>query len=152
MNLDQSQVRAKPLSKDGKGLDSIYMKTLDQWLYDYSLSHQNKTNQQIHKLCVPLILFSILGMLWDWQYGDVRRAHIVAALGMVFYVRLGFKVAVLMFIQLALSFAILQFWSEQRSSLFLPNLGLFVFAWIGQFLGHKIEGKNPRSFRICSSC
>jgi uncharacterized membrane protein YGL010W len=123
------------------------MKTLDQWLYEYSVSHQNKTNQQIHKLCVPLILFSILGMLWDWQYMEVRAAHVVAALGMVFYVRLGFKVAVLMFVQLALSFAILQFWSTQRELLFLPNLGVFVFAWIGQFLGHKIEGKKPSFFQ-----
>jgi len=38
------------------------------------------------------------------------------------------------------------------SCLFLPEpwqvcLGLFVLAWIGQFIGHKIEGKKPSFFK-----
>jgi uncharacterized membrane protein YGL010W len=124
----------------------ICMKTLDQWLTQYSVSHQNKTNQQIHKLCVPLIFFSVLGMLWDWQYLDVRAAYVVAALGMAFYIRLGTKVALLMLAQIALFFAILTFWSQQQPSVFLPSLGLLVFGWAGQFLGHKVEGKKPSFF------
>jgi uncharacterized membrane protein YGL010W len=27
------------------------------------------------------------------------------------------------------------------------SLGLFVLAWIGQFIGHKIEGKKPSFFK-----
>jgi uncharacterized membrane protein YGL010W len=122
------------------------MKPLEQWLQEYSVSHQNKTNQLIHKLCVPLIFFSILGMLWDWQYQGIRVTYVVVALGMIFYFRLSTKVALLMLLQLTVFFAILFFWSEQQVSIFLPNLVIFVLAWIGQFLGHKIEGKKPSFF------
>ena len=119
------------------------MKTLDQWLSEYSVSHQNKTNQMLHKLFVPLIFLSVLGMLWDFQYMGVRAAHVVAFLGMIFYIRLGIGVAILMLVQVGLSFAILRFWSLQQGEIFLPNLYLFIFAWLGQFAGHKIEGRKP---------
>ena len=39
------------------------MKTLNQWFDEYAVSHQNKTNQTIHFICVPAIFFSIVGML-----------------------------------------------------------------------------------------
>ena len=39
------------------------MKTVTEWLDEYSESHQNKTNKVIHWLCVPAILFSIIGIL-----------------------------------------------------------------------------------------
>lgn len=29
-------------------------------------------------------------------------------------------------------------------------IALFVFAWIGQFYGHKVEGKNLLSLKICN--
>ncbi|MFI4968440.1 MAG: Mpo1-like protein, partial [Gammaproteobacteria bacterium] len=40
------------------------MKTVQSWLDDYSVSHQNPTNKRIHWICVPLIMLSALGMLW----------------------------------------------------------------------------------------
>jgi uncharacterized membrane protein YGL010W len=122
------------------------MKTLDQWLDQYATSHQNRTNQIFHKVCVPLIFFSVLGMLWDWNVMGVRLSYVFAILGMLFYVRLGLKASLLMLFQLAVCFAILTFWSEQAGSVFWPNLGIFVVAWIGQFIGHKIEGKKPSFF------
>ena len=36
------------------------MKSLDTWLDEYGVSHQNKTNKIIHYFCVPLIFFSIV--------------------------------------------------------------------------------------------
>src|SRR5210317_1609264 len=39
------------------------MKTIQQWYDDYAVSHQNKTNQRIHYICVPAIFFSIVGMI-----------------------------------------------------------------------------------------
>ncbi|WP_413290419.1 DUF962 domain-containing protein [Bdellovibrio sp. HCB337] len=122
------------------------MKTLDQWLQLYSVSHQNRTNQLIHKVCVPAIFFSLFGMIWGIQFGEVRLAWIIAILGMAFYIRLGVKSSLLMLFQLALTFVILHNWSQRTESLFLPNLGIFVVAWIGQFIGHKIEGAKPSFF------
>ena len=31
--------------------------------------------------------------------------------------------------------------------LFYTSLGIFVIAWIGQFYGHKVEGKKPSFFK-----
>lgn len=36
------------------------MKTIQQWLDEYSDSHQNSTNKSIHWVCVPAILFQLL--------------------------------------------------------------------------------------------
>ena len=118
-------------------------KNLDQWLQQYGVSHQNRINQLIHKVCVPLIFFSLLGMLWDIQWNDFRLAWFVALLGLIFYFRLSLKVFFIMVVQVALCFAILFFWSKQSESLFVPNLCIFILAWLGQFLGHKVEGIKP---------
>lgn len=123
------------------------MRTLDQWLAEYSRSHQNKTNQMLHKLFVPLIFLSTLGILWDWQYMEIRAAYVVAFCGMIFYFSLGIGIALLMLVQTGLSFAILSFWSQQQGSIFISNLFLFGFAWAGQFLGHKMEGSRPSFFK-----
>ena len=41
---------------------SMSKRTLEQWLSEYSVSHQNLVNKKIHWLCVPTIFVSILGM------------------------------------------------------------------------------------------
>ena len=41
------------------------MRTFEQWMDEYSVSHQNPTNQIIHKVCVPFIMLSVLGILWS---------------------------------------------------------------------------------------
>ena len=38
------------------------MKTMQDWLDAYAVSHQNKTNKAIHFICVPLIVFSVVGL------------------------------------------------------------------------------------------
>ena len=40
------------------------MKTMAQWLAEYGESHRHPTNKAIHWVCVPLILFSVLALLW----------------------------------------------------------------------------------------
>jgi len=40
------------------------MKTVQDWLIAYGESHQNPINKKIHWVCVPLIMFSLLGLLW----------------------------------------------------------------------------------------
>ncbi len=76
----------------------------------------------------------------------LRISYVFAILGMLFYVRLGLKAIVLMLIQLAVSFGILTLWSGQAGTVFWPSLAIFVVAWVGQFIGHKIEGKKPSFF------
>ena len=34
-----------------------------------------------------------------------------------------------------------------KNQLFLIYISIFIIAWIGQFIGHKIEGKKPAFFK-----
>ncbi|MEW4938675.1 Mpo1-like protein, partial [Acinetobacter baumannii] len=39
------------------------MKSIGEWFDEYSESHQNPINKKIHWVCVPAILFSIIGII-----------------------------------------------------------------------------------------
>lgn len=125
------------------------MKTLDQWLSEYSESHQNLTNQKIHKFCVPAIFFSILGMLWSIPAGPVNLALVALLIVMPFYVLLGTRALKLVLPQIFFYGLLLYLWenSSFKDQIFLTCLGIFVIAWVGQFIGHKIEGKKPSFFK-----
>jgi uncharacterized membrane protein YGL010W len=41
-----------------------------------------------------------------------------------------------------LCFTLIYFWSQSEYFL-ASNIVIFVLAWIGQFVGHKIEGQKP---------
>ena len=34
------------------------------WLNEYALDHQHPVNQLMHKICVPLIVVSLIGLMW----------------------------------------------------------------------------------------
>ena len=116
------------------------MRNLEQWLDEYSQSHQNSTNKRIHWLCVPAILFSLIGI--SWQLSTVLTIVLLAMM-LLFFIRLStpmfFAIGVLLLIMLSLV-AVL----PVGSSFYIA---LFVLAWIGQFYGHKVEGKKPSFFK-----
>jgi uncharacterized membrane protein YGL010W len=41
------------------------------------------------------------------------------------------------------NYALLEVLGRHSGQMALVSLGIFVVAWIGQFIGHKIEGKKP---------
>jgi uncharacterized membrane protein YGL010W len=127
---------------------------LHVWLDEYSVSHQNATNILIHKVCVPVIAFTVLGFLWSIPLPKFLRqslgnffSHFIpmAVIGPVlaFYFRLSTKMAVAMSIIILTAFAILAKMEQKRMPIFLISLIVFIIAWIGQFVGHGIEGKKP---------
>lgn len=126
------------------------MRTVDQWLSEYGESHQNETNKLIHWICVPLIFFSIVGLLYSiklpWVIGGytVNLAVIALILVAIYYLRLSLPlgIAMIVFIMICLS---LWFLIENYTGipLWIASITIFVLAWIGQFYGHKVEGKKP---------
>jgi len=44
------------------------MRRIDQLLNQYAESHQNQTNKWIHWFCVPIIFFTLLGIVGFIQY------------------------------------------------------------------------------------
>jgi uncharacterized membrane protein YGL010W len=134
------------------------VKSLNQWFDEYAVSHQNKTNQKIHYICVPVIFFSIVGMLMSIPNQFLQNsiglnnpfienwASVILIFVLMFYLRLSFT----MFLQM-LGFSILciigNYYLGLYTPLFYTSLAIFVIAWIGQFYGHKVEGKKPSFFK-----
>lgn len=122
------------------------MRSLDEWLSLYAESHQNPTNKHIHWVCVPAIFFSVLALLWSIPFsaldGWLNPATIVVALGLLFYARLSWRMALGVALVCAGCLA-LSAWLASVLVLWQFALGVFVVAWIGQFYGHKIEGAKP---------
>lgn len=114
------------------------MRTIDTLLAQYGDSHRNPVNEWVHIVCVPLIVFSVLGLLWS-VHAVVALAGSVAAL--FYYVKLSRPFALGMLAMLALMLIAL---AAMQPIVILPlSLVLFVLAWIGQFIGHQIEGRKP---------
>ncbi|UJR21208.1 hypothetical protein I4U23_024305 [Adineta vaga] len=131
---------------------------LHAWLDEYALSHQNATNIIIHKICVPTITFTVLGFLWSIPLPKTIRqnfghlfSHLIPMLVigpvLTFYFRLSTKMAIAMSILLSMAFIILGIMEQKHVRIFRVSLLIFVLAWIGQFIGHDIEGKKPSFFK-----
>lgn len=104
----------------------------------YSDSHRNPTNELIHFVCVPVIVFSLLGILWAIH---PALALVAVAASMWYYFQLSRPFAYGMLAMAAVMLAIL---AAMPAMTVLPlSIAVFVVAWIGQFIGHKIEGKKP---------
>jgi uncharacterized membrane protein YGL010W len=113
-------------------------RTIDVLLAKYSESHLNHTNELIHFVCVPVIVFTLLGILW-WIHPLAAVAVSVAALW--YYFQLSRPFAIGMLVMTVLMLGLLRLMPPQTV---LPlSIAIFVLAWIGQFIGHKIEGKKP---------
>ena len=69
-------------------------------------------------------------------------AFIVLLFVLLFYARLSVSMAfkIIIFSTICL---ILNFYIGQTVTLWIFSIGVFILAWIGQFYGHKIEGKKP---------
>jgi len=116
------------------------MKTISEWFEEYSDSHQNKTNKLIHWVCVPTIYFSIIGIL---AHFSALLTTLLLVLAFIFYARLDIVLTVAM-AALTLIMAWLIWILPVGTGFFIA---VFVFAWIGQFYGHKVEGKKPSFFK-----
>ncbi|MFC4891941.1 DUF962 domain-containing protein [Pseudofrancisella aestuarii] len=111
-------------------------RNLQDLLDEYASSHQNKTNQFIHSICVPAILFSILGILWSispWV------ALVAIVLSLLFYATLSVKYTIAMIIVSIIMLAVI----SVIPHIFFVSILVFVVSWIFQFYGHYLEGKNP---------
>lgn len=110
-------------------------------LAKYSESHLNPTNEIIHFICIPAIVFSLLGLIWAIH---PYAAMAVVLISMLYYFTLSVPFALGM---LLMSGAMLCILSMMPQAWVLRiSLAIFVIAWIGQFVGHKIEGKKPSFF------
>ena len=117
---------------------SSHPRNIDILLARYAESHRNHTNEIIHFVCIPLIVLSLLGILWA-IHPVVAIATTLASL--YYYTKLSRRFAIGMGLMSALMLGLLSLMPDMTV---LPlSIAIFVVAWIGQFIGHKIEGKKP---------
>jgi uncharacterized membrane protein YGL010W len=123
---------------------------VDRWLGNYSEDHRNPTNILVHWICVPLILWTAIAMLWVLPVPAALGrpglwAGVAMFLALSFYLRLsrplGFGMLAA-FVVLGLITEMLYRTLGPAPLLWLA-VAVFVAAWIAQFVGHKIEGKKP---------
>lgn len=128
--------------------------TADTWLDAYAESHQNPVNKRLHWICVPIIVLSLVGILWAIPVPEAF-SQISPALNwgttfmlasMVYYCIMSIPLALGM-VPVVLAITAIVAWMDSLSTpLIVLSAVLFVASWIGQFIGHKIEGKKPSLF------
>jgi uncharacterized membrane protein YGL010W len=132
-----------------------FMARIDKLLNEYGESHLNATNKAIHWVCVPAIVLSLIGLIWSIPIPDafssitagklpLNWATLFIAFALIYYVRLSIPLAIgmLVFIGILLSLGYL-IAVNIPLPLWTSCLIIFSVAWVGQFWGHKIEGKKP---------
>ena len=122
------------------------MKNIDQWFSIYAESHQNPKNKKIHYWCVPLIFYSTLAFLEGISRAEFLNlpfslSLVLVVLGGFFYLQLRSLLAVCGLVLALLSW--FSFYWINSQTLVYGGGAVFVIAWIGQFVGHKIEGAKP---------
>jgi uncharacterized membrane protein YGL010W len=143
-----------------KALDSSNSpapRPVDIYFNLYTENHKNATNKLIHWVCVPLIVFSIMGLVWAIPFpyikllgrynGYFNWASFLVAFSVYYYYKLSPVLSYLMLIVLfGFSYGIIELVVWQAAggpALWQVSLAIFVLSWIGQFIGHKIESKKP---------
>jgi len=126
------------------------MRSVNDWFGSYSGDHQNPTNRLIHWICVPAILWAVIAALWLVPVSaSIGRPGFWCGLVMVgafaFYWKLSRPLGAAMLVVFVL-FGLLTealYRTLGPHDLLWLAIGVFVVAWIGQFIGHLIEGRKP---------
>lgn len=132
------------------------MRTLQSLLDEYGQSHLEPANKAIHWVCVPLIVWAAIALLWSipfpWRVGSgiVPLNWAVFALipAQIYYFRLSRRLGSgLMLWNLAMLWLTAAVQAHSPWPLWQVALMVFVLAWAGQFVGHLVEGKRPSFFK-----
>ncbi|MBS0394522.1 MAG: DUF962 domain-containing protein [Proteobacteria bacterium] len=130
------------------------MRTVEDWLAEYGTSHQHPWNKVLHWICVPLIVLAVLGLLAALPVPAPLRgrplanwASLATLAALAYYAWLSPRLAAGMLLPLALAGVALAGIAALAPPLWRTCAAIFVAAWIGQFIGHAIEGRRPSFFK-----
>ena len=132
------------------------MRTATEWLDEYGASHRNSTNEILHWICVPAIEWCVVGLLWitpfplalHASHPEINWATLAVLAAALYYLMLSPRLALGALAMLLLMLASVAALSRAAPApLWAIFTAVFVLAWIGQFIGHAIEGKRPSFFK-----
>ncbi len=133
------------------------LRPVDKVLNDFSKTHQNPINRNLQWVCIPLISFGLVGLIWALPFphlaflgkynGFVNWASFVIAFSIFYYYKLS---PVLSYGTLLMVFAIsagivsLEKIQGSDGTPILPQvcLGLLIAGLIVQFIGYSLEDKS----------
>jgi uncharacterized membrane protein YGL010W len=113
------------------------MRKVDELFARYGQSHRHPANKAIHWICVPLITWSLLGLLWA---ATPAAAYLLVGIAVAFYLWLSVPLALGMLGLVAVMIYALLLLGPHVLTV---SIAVFVGAWVGQFVGHVIEGAKP---------
>jgi uncharacterized membrane protein YGL010W len=124
------------------------------WLDEYAVSHRHPVNKALHWICVPLIVWSLIGLLWSLpapgraQLDYANWATYAVAAAVLYYALLSMPLALgVLPVLAAMLFSVDALSQLAHVPLWAVSAVVFVLAWFGQFVGHAIEGKRPSFFK-----
>lgn len=118
----------------------VHSRRVDQLLKHYGVSHQNPVNERIHFIAIPLIMLSLLGLLYA-LHPFAAYAFVLASL--VYYARLSLVFFITMLVGSLLALSLVKL---MGGAVLTVSAAVFLGAWVMQFVGHRIEGKKPSFF------
>jgi uncharacterized membrane protein YGL010W len=147
------------MKKEQKNATKMPHREIDVLFAEYAADRQHPSNRLIHWVCIPLILFSILGLAWSIPFphldflgrynGFLNWASFLIAISGYYYYRLSAILSYMMLLLVfALSLIVVQFEKWELAggpALWLVCTVVLLIAVAGLFLGQKIEGRK-RSF------
>ena len=113
------------------------MRPVDVLFERYGESHRDPANKAIHWICVPLITWSLLAALWSWT---PLAAGALVVLSLAFYAWMSPALAIgmlLVTVAMIAPLPLLGTWLRPSA------IAVFALAWVGQFIGHRIERRKP---------
>jgi uncharacterized membrane protein YGL010W len=131
------------------------MRTVQQWFDEYGESHRDPRNKLLHWICVPIIVVSLVGLLWSLPVPALFESispllnwgTLLMAAALVYYFAMSWSLAVGMLVFVGAVIAVLAMLERLPVSLWIVCVALFMLAWIGQFIGHHYEGSRPSFFK-----
>lgn len=131
------------------------MRTVEQWLQEYGESHRNATNKTLHWICVPIIVVSLIGLLWSLPTPRAWReispllnwGSLFLFASVLYYLVMSLSLALGMVLFVGVVMSCIVALQSLPWPLWSVCLALFVVAWIGQFVGHHVEGRRPSFFK-----
>lgn len=132
------------------------MTAIDMLLQEYGESHMNRLNKIIHWICVPVIVWTVVALLWSIPFPfdvgsgivPLNWAVIALLLAQIYYFRLSRRLGMgLLLYNLVMLWLAAAIENASPWPLWQVAAVVFVLAWIGQFIGHVFEGKRPSFFK-----
>jgi uncharacterized membrane protein YGL010W len=122
------------------------MRKIEALFADYAAYHRTAGNKTFHRLGIPMIMLTLLGLL---ERVELLRAPIELDLAMVvlaaagaYYLTLDWKLAVPMIV-----ISVVFYFIGSMLTVGINAAG-FVLGWVFQFIGHSVyEKKQPAFFR-----